>query len=162
MSVFVVTVEGEETSIVGVYFSEKEGKAAAVGYTKDQETKFKRNAKNDEEETNKTVLFVENTKETRVCMTKVECVLPVTKKTKDPNAPKKNMSAYMFYAVENRPKIKEKNPDATFNDLSKLVGESWKKLTDKQKKPYNDKSEADKLRYAAAAKEYTETVQETN
>jgi hypothetical protein len=33
---------------------------------------------------------------------------------KDPNAPKRGLSAYMFFSQANRQKIKEENPDATF------------------------------------------------
>lgn len=33
---------------------------------------------------------------------------------KDPNTPKRNMSAFMFFSIENREKMKTDNPDATF------------------------------------------------
>ncbi|KAJ3301687.1 Non-histone chromosomal protein 6 [Kappamyces sp. JEL0829] len=33
---------------------------------------------------------------------------------KDPNAPKKGLSAFMIFSQENRNKIKEENPEATF------------------------------------------------
>lgn len=163
-SVFVVTVESEteHTVILGVYFSEKDAKSAATNYTKESELEFKRKITKKEETEPveaKRVLFLEKESETSVCVTTVKCEIPASKKkVKDPNAPKKNMSAYMFYAVENRAKLKEKNPDATFNDLSKLVGESWKKLTDKQKQPYITKSDSDKTRYQQAAKDYTEAT----
>jgi len=39
------------------------------------------------------------------------------RKKKDPNAPKRAMSAYMFYVNSNRDKVKSQNPDATFGDL---------------------------------------------
>ena len=37
-----------------------------------------------------------------------------TKAKKDPNAPKKPLSAFMFFSQENRQKVKDENPDATF------------------------------------------------
>lgn len=40
-----------------------------------------------------------------------------TKSKKDPNAPKKYGSAYTFFVKENRARIKEENPDATFGEL---------------------------------------------
>jgi hypothetical protein len=51
-----------------------------------------------------------------------------TKKKKDPNAPKRGMSAYMFYMNGNRATIREENPDATFGDIGKIAGAQWRKL----------------------------------
>ena len=39
------------------------------------------------------------------------------KKNKDPNRPKRNMSAFFLYSNANRPRIKEENPDAKFGDI---------------------------------------------
>ena len=39
------------------------------------------------------------------------------KKKKDPNAPKRALSAYMFFTNENRERIKGENPDAEFGQL---------------------------------------------
>ncbi|KAJ8654232.1 hypothetical protein O0I10_010054 [Lichtheimia ornata] len=69
------------------------------------------------------------------------------KKRKDPNAPKRGRSAYMFFSQEQRSTIKEENPDASFGDIGRLLGQKWKGLTDEEKKPYNDKAAADKQRY---------------
>ncbi|KAI8640685.1 high mobility group box domain-containing protein [Parasitella parasitica] len=66
---------------------------------------------------------------------------------KDPAAPKRSLSAYMFFSQENRAKIKEENPDASFGTIGKLLGEKWKGLDAKEKKPYDDKAKADKSRY---------------
>jgi len=38
------------------------------------------------------------------------------KAKKDPNAPKRNMSAYFLYSIEARPQVKADNPDASFGD----------------------------------------------
>ena len=46
------------------------------------------------------------------------------KQKKDPNAPKRGMSAYMFFSQENRNKEKEKNPDLSFADLVSATGHS--------------------------------------
>lgn len=40
-----------------------------------------------------------------------------TKKKKDPNAPKRGKSSFMFFSTEQRSKIKEENPTATFGEL---------------------------------------------
>ena len=39
---------------------------------------------------------------------------------KDPNAPKKPLSSYMYFMNENRARIKEAEPDASFGDLVRL------------------------------------------
>lgn len=75
-----------------------------------------------------------------------------SKKTKDPNAPKRPMSAYMLWLNENRTKI----GDEFFAELSgkdkvtntaKKAGELWKQLSDDEKTPYNEQSEAARTEY---------------
>lgn len=49
---------------------------------------------------------------------KEEAKSPSKKKAKkDPNAPKKALSSYMIYMSENRERVKDENPDASFGDL---------------------------------------------
>ncbi|SCZ94441.1 BZ3500_MvSof-1268-A1-R1_Chr12-2g03901 [Microbotryum saponariae] len=69
------------------------------------------------------------------------------KAKKDPNAPKRPLSAYMYFSQENRNTVKDDNPDASFGDLGKLLGAKWKDMSDDQKKPYNKKADDDKTRY---------------
>lgn len=65
----------------------------------------------------------------------------------DPNAPKRGLSAYMFFANEQRENVREENPGITFGQVGKLLGERWKALNDKQRTPYEAKAAADKKRY---------------
>ncbi|PVI07327.1 hypothetical protein DM02DRAFT_512695 [Periconia macrospinosa] len=69
------------------------------------------------------------------------------KKKKDPNAPKRGLSAYMFFANDQRDKVREENPGIKFGDVGKMLGEKWKTLSDKQRAPYEAKAAADKKRY---------------
>ncbi|EAS32643.1 non-histone chromosomal protein 6 [Coccidioides immitis RS] len=69
------------------------------------------------------------------------------KKKKDPNAPKRGLSAYMFFANEQRENVREENPGISFGQVGKLLGERWKALSDKQRAPYEEKAAADKKRY---------------
>lgn len=39
------------------------------------------------------------------------------KKKKDPNAPKRGTTSFMFFSTEMRSKIKEENPDITFGQM---------------------------------------------
>ncbi|KAJ0121752.1 hmg box-containing protein [Diaporthe amygdali] len=66
---------------------------------------------------------------------------------KDPNAPKRGLSAYMFFANEQRENVREENPGITFGQVGKLLGERWKALNEKQRAPYEAKAAADKKRY---------------
>ncbi|KAI3652447.1 hypothetical protein MP228_000980 [Amoeboaphelidium protococcarum] len=69
------------------------------------------------------------------------------KRTKDENAPKKALSAFMFFSKDNRDKIKAKYPTKSFGEIGKQVGEEWNKLSEAQKAPYAKKAEQDKVRY---------------
>ncbi|KAG7101478.1 Non-histone chromosomal protein 6 like [Verticillium longisporum] len=66
---------------------------------------------------------------------------------KDPNAPKRGLSAYMFFANEQRENVREENPGISFGQVGKLLGERWKALNEKQRGPYEAKAVADKKRY---------------
>jgi hypothetical protein len=46
---------------------------------------------------------------------------------------KRAPSPYINFCTEQRPKLKEQNPDATFGDLGKMLGAQWKKLSDSEK-----------------------------
>ncbi|KAG2185786.1 hypothetical protein INT43_002223 [Umbelopsis isabellina] len=66
---------------------------------------------------------------------------------KDPNAPKRGLSAYMFFSQELRQKVKEDNPEASFGQIGKILGDKWKEMDDSDKAPFAAKAEADKKRY---------------
>jgi len=76
------------------------------------------------------------------------------KRKKDPNAPKRGLSAYMFFANDNRDKVREENPGIKFGEVGKILGEKWKELTDKDKKPFEDRAKIDKERYEAEKRTY--------
>ncbi|OMJ29543.1 Non-histone chromosomal protein 6 [Smittium culicis] len=76
------------------------------------------------------------------------------RKKKDENAPKRGLSSYMFFSQEYREQVKRENPEATFGQLGKLMGDKWKSMTDEQKKPYAIKAEIDKKRYEKEKAEY--------
>jgi len=77
------------------------------------------------------------------------------RKKKDPNQPKRGLSAYMFFANEQRDKVREDNPGIKFGEVGKKLGEQWKSLNDKQKEPYDAKAKADKQRYEEEKAAYT-------
>jgi len=73
---------------------------------------------------------------------------------KDPNAPKRGLSAYMFFAQENRDSVRNENPDITFGQIGKILGERWKNMNDKDKQQYEAKATKDKERYEAEKRAY--------
>ena len=70
-----------------------------------------------------------------------------TRKAKDPNAPKRALSAYMYFANENRDIVRSENPEISFGQMGKLLGERWKSLNEEDKLPYENKAKIDKERY---------------
>ena len=74
---------------------------------------------------------------------------------KDPNRPKKALSAYMIFSGEVREATKAELPEDHKNtDVMKAVAAKWKALSDADKAPWQAKAEADKARAAAALAEY--------
>jgi hypothetical protein len=80
------------------------------------------------------------------------------KKVKDPNAPKKASSAYIFFGKDERLKIKEENEDMSGADIMKEVASRWNKIkgTSKAKK-YEKLAEKDKERAKKEKEEFTPT-----
>jgi hypothetical protein len=56
------------------------------------------------------------------------------KKKKDPNAPKRPLAPYMFYCKEQREKVKANQPDITFGEIGKVLGQQWSSMSEKEKK----------------------------
>ncbi|KAF9202509.1 Non-histone chromosomal protein 6 [Haplosporangium sp. Z 27] len=76
------------------------------------------------------------------------------KAKKDPNAPKNPMSAYLLFCEEWREKVKAQNPDSSFGELGRLLGEQWRAYTEDQKAPYLAKHEKAKQKYATEKAAY--------
>lgn len=54
-------------------------------------------------------------------------------KPKDPNAPKRPPSSYLFFQNEVRQKIKEQNPNIANNELLNLIAKAWNEMPKEQK-----------------------------
>ncbi|XP_024541876.1 high mobility group B protein 9-like isoform X2 [Selaginella moellendorffii] len=74
---------------------------------------------------------------------------------KDPNAPKLNRSAYNFFFAEQRARIRLLQPN---REISRMIGDSWSKLTDEQRLPYKERGLVDKERYRKEIKQYREKM----
>ena len=76
------------------------------------------------------------------------------KKRKDKDAPKRGKSSYIFFCIENRQKVKDKNSDLSAKDITKELGSIWRELSNKAKKVYEKHASEDKERYVEEMKGY--------
>jgi hypothetical protein len=67
------------------------------------------------------------------------------KRTKDPNAPKRALSAFFFFCQFERPSAKKTLPNATVGEIAKELGKRWEACTDRAK--YEKMAQDDKKRY---------------
>ncbi|KAG2240344.1 hypothetical protein Bca52824_090834 [Brassica carinata] len=81
-----------------------------------------------------------------------------SKKQKDPLKPKHPISAFLVYANERRAALREENKSVV--EVAKMTGEEWKKLSDKQKAPYEEVAKKNKETYLQAMEEYKRTKEE--
>lgn len=61
--------------------------------------------------------------------------------------PKKPMTSFLFYSNSIQKSLREKNPSLGITEISKLAGQKWNKLSEKQKSPFYLQSEQDNQRY---------------
>jgi len=76
------------------------------------------------------------------------------KKKKDPNAPKRNQSAFFLYSNANRNRVKAENPDAKFGDIAKLISVEFKALSDHERAKWDKLAAEDKERYQREMEDY--------
>jgi hypothetical protein len=81
------------------------------------------------------------------------------KKAKDPNAPKRNMSAYLHFCSTKRGDVKESQPDLSFGEITKVVTASWKALSVEERVPWDEKAAVDKKRYEDEMAAYKDSEQ---
>jgi len=77
-----------------------------------------------------------------------------TKKKKDPNAPKRSMSAFFWYSQDERPKVRAANPEFNVGDVAKELGRRWADAGPELKGKYEALAEKDRARYGNAKREY--------
>ena len=77
---------------------------------------------------------------------------PKTKK--DPNAPKKGMTAFLHFVQDRTTKYKEEHPALAHKEVIAKLGELWRGLPVKEKEPYEEKAKKEKEEYAKNVKEY--------
>jgi len=73
---------------------------------------------------------------------------------KDPNKPKRNMSAFFLYSNANRERVKEENPEAKFGDIAKIMSVEFKAISDAERARWDQLALDDKDRYLHAMESY--------
>jgi len=96
-----------------------------------------------------------------------EVVVPVKKKRKgkkkrDPNKPKRNMSAFFLYSNAHRARVREENPDIKFGDVAKVLSGEFRALDAKSKKKWDKLAEKDKERYKSEMENYESPSEESD
>lgn len=77
-----------------------------------------------------------------------------TKQKKDPNAPKRSLSAFFWFSGDQRAKVRKENPDAGIGEIAKELGLRWRNIDPQEKERYNDMAAKDKERYAQDMKAF--------
>ncbi|ODM89158.1 High mobility group protein DSP1 [Orchesella cincta] len=69
------------------------------------------------------------------------------KKWKDPNAPKRGLSAFFWYSSEHRAAVQAANPWYGNGKVSKELGRMWREMTPAAKAKYQRMADRDRARY---------------
>ncbi|KAI8079411.1 high mobility group box domain-containing protein [Thamnidium elegans] len=69
------------------------------------------------------------------------------KKRRDPNAPKLPTSNFFLFTNSIREEVEKANPDATFAEKSKIYGARWQRLSDEERKPFNERAKEEREKY---------------
>lgn len=76
------------------------------------------------------------------------------KRTKDPNAPKRALSAFFWFCQDERGKVKALNPELTVGEIAKELGKRWNEVSEDTKSKYEAMAAKDKARYEKEIKAY--------
>lgn len=77
------------------------------------------------------------------------------KAAKDPNAPKKPLTAYFMWMNANRDRIKKENPDAGLGEIAKIAGAEWKDVDADEKAELEATYRENMEEYKEKMKSYT-------
>ena len=69
------------------------------------------------------------------------------KQKKDPNAPKRNQSAFFLYSNATRNDVKSTHPDAAFGQIAQIISKNFKALPAAEKAYWDQRAAEDKERY---------------
>jgi hypothetical protein len=76
--------------------------------------------------------------------------VPWKRAKKDPSAPKRPMSAFLYFSQGRRRTIKGENPTMKNTEISRLLGEMWRNAPEEDRKPHIDQEKAEREKYKVA------------
>jgi len=79
------------------------------------------------------------------------------RRKKDPDAPKKPRTSYMYFCQDLRPKIISQNPSIKFGTVTEMIAKEWQKQTPETKKPFEELARIDKERYAKEKEQFQQS-----
>lgn len=80
--------------------------------------------------------------------------VPWKRAKKDPSAPKRPMSAFLYFSQDRRRQIKDANPSLRNTEVSRILGELWRNASDEEKKPHVDREKGEREKYKIAIAEW--------
>lgn len=83
--------------------------------------------------------------------------MPRASKQKDPNAPKRPLSAFFIFSQDERPKVKSQNASLSVADVAKVIGEKWRSAPEDLKRRYEKAAKEAKERYEQELEAYKKT-----
>lgn len=78
----------------------------------------------------------------------------VSRKSKDPNCPKKPGNAYILFGNDQRDKLKTEDPTLAAKDVMTRIGKLWHDVSEKDKAYYDEKSKQLMLQYKKELQSY--------
>jgi hypothetical protein len=78
-----------------------------------------------------------------------------TKRKKDPNAPKKWKTSYIFFCAEQREILRKQETKYKTTEITSKLAEMWKQLSDNERVKYEELSTQDKERYIKELSAYS-------
>jgi hypothetical protein len=88
--------------------------------------------------------------------------MPRASKQKDPNAPKRPLSAFFIFSQDERPKVKSQNASLSVADVAKVIGEKWRSAPDDLKRRYEKAAKEAKERYEIEMQAYKQSGMNNN
>lgn len=76
--------------------------------------------------------------------------MPYKRAKKDPSAPKRPMSAFLYYSQGRRKDIKDRFPDMKNTEVSRLLGEHWRNASEEERSPFIEKEKVEREKYKIA------------
>lgn len=80
--------------------------------------------------------------------------VPWKRAKKDPSAPKRPMSAFLYFSQDKRRQIKDENPTIRNTEVSRILGELWRKATEEEKSPHVEREKSEREKYKVAISEW--------